>query len=92
MSPVPLRDNQRDTGVRAVMFTDIVGSTEMTSTLGDDAAMAMLGVHDRIVRDALVANRGREVKHTGDGIMAAFISAAGAVRCACQIQGSASRP
>ena len=48
--------------------------------------MAMLGVHDRIVRDALGANSGREVKHTGDGIMAAFFSPACAVRSACQIQ------
>ena len=84
--PGATADNQRDTGVRAVMFTDIVGSTEMTSRFGDDAAMEMLGVHDKAVRDALVANRGAEVKHTGDGIMAAFISAAAAVRAACQIQ------
>ena len=48
--------------------------------------MAMLGVHDTIVRDALSALGGREVKHTGDGIMASFVSAAGAVRCAIQIQ------
>ena len=79
-------DTQRDSGVRAVMFTDIVGSTETTSRYGDDAALALLRVHDRIVRDALQANRGGEVKHTGDGIMAAFISAASAVRAACQIQ------
>src|SRR5205807_10236636 len=44
------------------------------------------GVHDTIVRDALSALGGREVKHTGDGIMASFVSAAGAVRCAIQIQ------
>ena len=79
-------DTERDTGVRAVMFTDIVDSTAMTSIHGDDAAMAMLRVHDRIVREALSANRGREVKHTGDGIMAAFLSAASAVRTACHVQ------
>jgi class 3 adenylate cyclase len=38
------------------------------------------------VRDALAACKGREVKHTGDGIMASFVSAAAAVRCAAQIQ------
>ena len=79
--------DQRDTGVRAILFTDIANSTEMTSRFGDDAAMAMLAVHDRIVRDALTNNCGREVKHTGDGIMASFLSAAGAVRCACRVQG-----
>jgi class 3 adenylate cyclase len=42
-------------------------------------------VHDTIVRDALSALGGREVKHTGDGIMASFVSAASAVRCAIQI-------
>ena len=46
----------------------------------------MLGVHDTIVRDALSALGRREVKHIGDGIMASFVSAASAVRCAIQIQ------
>lgn len=78
--------NERDPGIRTVLFTDIVDSTTLTQTLGDEAAMAMLGVHDTIVRDALSALGGREVKHTGDGIMASFVSAAGAVRCAIQIQ------
>lgn len=77
--------NQRDSGVRAVMFTDIVGSTEMTSRFGDDAAFAMLKVHDRVVRAALGEHSGREVKHTGDGIMAAFLSAACAVRAGCHM-------
>lgn len=85
--PNATADTQRDTGVRTVLFTDIANSTEMTSRFGDDAAMAMLAIHDQIVRDALVRNCGREVKHTGDGIMASFISAASAVRCACQVQG-----
>lgn len=78
--------SQRDPGIRAVMFTDMVGSTEMTSRYGDDAAFAMLRIHDRVVRDALRENHGREVKHTGDGIMAAFVSAVCAVRAACRIQ------
>ncbi len=77
-------DNERDPAIRTVLFTDIVGSTN--EALGDDAVMALLGVHDTIVRDALAASDGREVKHTGDGIMAAFVSAAAAVRCATRIQ------
>jgi class 3 adenylate cyclase len=48
--------------------------------------MARLSVHNTIVRDALAASDGREVKHTGDGIMASFVSAAAAVRCATRIQ------
>lgn len=81
-------ETQRDSGVRTVLFTDIVDSTAICSRYGDDAAIAMLQVHDRIVRDALGANGGREVKHTGDGIMAAFLSAVGAVRSACTVQES----
>jgi class 3 adenylate cyclase len=76
----------RDPAIRTILFTDIVNSTTLTQSLGDEAALAMLGVHDTIVRDALSALGGREVKHTGDGIMASFVSAAGAVRCAIQIQ------
>jgi len=76
----------RDPGIRTVLFTDIVDSTSLTQKLGDEIAMEFLRVHDRIVRDALAAAKGREVKHTGDGIMASFVSAAAAVRCAMQIQ------
>ena len=83
---VPGATNERDSGIRSILFTDIVESTTFTQTLGDEAAMVLLGVHDTIVRDALSALGGREVKHTGDGIMASFVSAAGAVRCAIQIQ------
>ena len=81
-------DEQRDSGVRTIVFTDIANSTERTSLFGDRATIAMLAVHDGIVREALRKNGGREVKHTGDGIMAVFISAAHAVRFACQVQDS----
>lgn len=75
-----------DAGLRAVMFTDIVGSTEMTVRLGDAAALELVRVHDSLVRRALCAHRGREVKHTGDGIMAAFDDVGRAVRAAADIQ------
>jgi class 3 adenylate cyclase len=76
----------RDPGIRTILFTDIVNSTTLTQLLGDEAAMALLDVHNSIVRNALAELGGREVKHTGDGIMASFVSTAGAVRCAIQIQ------
>jgi len=78
-------ENQRDPGIRTVMFTDIVGSTELTQRLGDEAAMALVQLHDRIVREALRELAGREIKHTGDGIMASFFSAVAAARCATRI-------
>lgn len=77
---------ERDSGIRSVLFTDIVGSTDMTQRLGDEVAMEILGVHDKIVRDALEAQSGREIKHTGDGIMAAFLSPVAAIRCGIHVQ------
>jgi class 3 adenylate cyclase len=71
-----------DPGIRTILFTDIVGSTAMTQRLGDHAAMAVLELHDRCVRGAIQRTGGREVKHLGDGIMAAFASAQLAMRCA----------
>jgi class 3 adenylate cyclase len=83
---VPGATNERDPGIRTVLFTDIVDSTALTQTLGDESAMALLELHDAVVRNALANLGGREVKHTGDGIMASFLSAASAVKCATQIQ------
>lgn len=80
------KDGPCDPGQRTILFTDIVGSTAMTQRLGDDGAMKVLEVHDGLVRRVLAATRGREVKHLGDGIMAAFVSAVDAVRCASMIQ------
>lgn len=75
-----------DTGVRGVLFTDIVGSTALNQELGDDLAMELVETHDAMVRGCLATWGGREVKHTGDGIMASFVSPASAVRCGRDIQ------
>jgi class 3 adenylate cyclase len=75
-----------DPAVRTILFTDIVDSTALTQSIGDEAAMEMLNLHNTVVRDALTDSGGREVKHTGDGIMASFVSAAAAVKCASQVQ------
>jgi len=80
------KDAQIDTGLRAIMFTDLVGSTHISSRDGDVAALALLERHDRIVRGALSSHGGREVKHTGDGIFASFNHVSTAVGCALQIQ------
>lgn len=74
------------TGHVAVMFTDIVGSTEFTQTHGDAKHYEMVQAHDRIVRAALQEFAGREIKHTGDGIMAAFDDAGLGVRAAQRVQ------
>jgi hypothetical protein len=75
-----------ESAFRAILFTDIVDSTRLTQQLGDRAAMTFLRVHDSVVRSVLARFGGSEVKHTGDGIMAAFTSAFQAVSAAMQIQ------
>jgi class 3 adenylate cyclase len=72
--------------MRAILFTDLAGSVEQTSRLGDDGHFDVLRVHNKIVRDELAIHGGREVKHTGDGIMAAFTSVASAVAFAVGAQ------
>jgi class 3 adenylate cyclase len=72
--------------MRAIVFTDICGSVAQTHQLGDEGHMQLLGEHNEIVRKELVAHEGREVKHTGDGIMAAFTSVASAVAFAMAVQ------
>jgi class 3 adenylate cyclase len=80
-------DNEElDTGLRAIMFTDLVGSTQISSRDGDAKALELLDHHDQIVRDALSSHGGREVKHTGDGIFASFSHISTTVDCALQIQ------
>ena len=75
-----------DSPFRAVMFTDLEGSTEMISLYGDDLAIEMLRAHNALTRNALRAHAGREIKHTGDGFMTSFTSAVSAVECAIDIQ------
>lgn len=71
---------------RTIMFTDIVDSTGMTFRLGDERAVEMIRAHDAVVRRSLGDTGGREVKHTGDGIMASFTDPLGAAGCARSIQ------
>jgi len=75
-----------DSAFRAIIFTDMVGSTEMTAQLGDAMSMELLRAHDAIIRRCLEHHRGSEVKHLGDGIMASFDDAAASVACAIRIQ------
>ncbi len=75
-----------DTALRAIMFTDIAGSTEVSTARGDRAALQLLRRHDKLVRDALSRFGGREVKHTGDGLFASFTSVLRAVEAAIAIQ------
>ena len=84
----PLGEAHTEQATRTILFTDIVGSTDTTQRLGDAKAMELLRTHDLIVRAHLSGNNGSEVKHTGDGIMASFVSVSRAVECALAIQRS----
>ena len=69
-----------------VLFTDIAGSTAMTQERGDEGAQEIVREHNRIVREALAVFQGREVKHTGDGIMASFSTGVNGVEAAIDMQ------
>lgn len=71
---------------RTILFTDLQGSTSLLNEVGQTAFMLLLTEHDLIIRRAIVAGHGREVKHTGDGIMASFDEVAAALTCAIAIQ------
>jgi class 3 adenylate cyclase len=75
-----------ETAFRTILFTDLEGSTSLTQRLGDARAMALLRTHDEIIRDSVRRHGGSEVKHTGDGLMAAFPSVTGAIGSAVQVQ------
>ena len=75
----------------AIVFTDIVGSTAMTQERGDDAAQLVVREHNSIVRDALALHGGREIKHTGDGIMATFPGVVAAIEGSIAIQQACQR-
>jgi len=71
---------------RTVLFTDMEGSTTLTQRLGDAKAQEVLRTHNAIIRDALKAHSGSEVKALGDGFMASFSSATRALECAIAVQ------
>ena len=72
--------------IQTILFTDLESSTALTQRLGDEGAQELLRGHNDAVRSALEAHDGREVKHTGDGIMASFPSAVSAVQAALAMQ------
>ena len=67
------------------MFTDIVGSAEVATELGDRRWRVLLDRHHLIVRRALKRHGGKEIDNAGDGFFASFRDQADAIRCACEI-------
>ena len=85
----PVREADR--ALATVLFTDIVGSTDHATRLGDKRWTDLLNRHDELVSRELERHRGRKVNPTGDGILATFDGPARGVRCA-QAMTSAVRP
>jgi class 3 adenylate cyclase len=65
-----------------VLFTDIVGSTELAGRLGDRRWRELLNVHDELARRVVGDLGGQLVKTTGDGVLATFDGPGRAIRCA----------
>ena len=73
-------------GVRTILFSDIVEHTAMMGRLGDKAGRDVLREHEELTRDVLRSHGGSEIKTMGDGFMASFSSPTGAVECAIALQ------
>jgi class 3 adenylate cyclase len=69
-----------------ILFTDLVGSTRLATSVGPVRADQLREEHFALLRDAIASTSAKEVKNTGDGLMLAFPSASEAVRCAVSMQ------
>lgn len=73
-------------GTVTLLFTDLVGSTELLEELGDEEAERLRRIHFGLLRDVALSHAGHEVKNLGDGLMVAFASSVDAAACAVGIQ------
>jgi class 3 adenylate cyclase len=78
-------------GTVTLLFTDLVGSTELLGELGEDGAERLRRDHFGLLRDVALAHGGQEVKSLGDGLMVAFGSSTDAAACAIGIQQAVAR-
>jgi class 3 adenylate cyclase len=85
------RPSQSGTGedyvpLTTLLATDLEGFTPMLERLGDSRAQGLMHEHNEILRSCLRRHHGREVVHTGDGVLASFRSPVHALRCAIAMQ------
>jgi class 3 adenylate cyclase len=83
-------DAPSDRVLATILFTDIVGSTEMLSRIGDAAWRDLIADLNQRLRDDIERFRGREVATTGDGLLVAFDSPTRAARAALAMDTTAS--
>lgn len=84
--PASRREAMSATGVVTIMHTDIEGSTELTTWLGDAAARSVLEETKRLVREQVEAGGGREIDAVGDASMSTFMSTRDAIASAMSVQ------
>ncbi len=85
-SPLATGGTPASSSSLTIIFTDMESSTAIRQRLGDARALELVHTHDAIVREALKAHGGSEIKHTGDGIMASLSSSSRGLECAIAIQ------
>ncbi len=83
---------ERASALVTMLFTDLVGSTELLSRAGDDDAQRIFRAHHDLLAETAAAHGGEEVKWLGDGLMVAFASVADALSAAIAMQQAARRP
>jgi class 3 adenylate cyclase len=71
---------------RTFLFTDIVDSSKLLDTLGDEKWKKLLARHNQLIRERIADNGGEVIKHTGDGFFASFENATAAIEAAVAIQ------
>jgi class 3 adenylate cyclase len=82
----PVSAGQGERALATVLFTDIVGSTEQASHVGDRRWAQLLDRHDRLARELVAQFEGQLVKSTGDGILALFDRPGRGIRCASALR------
>jgi class 3 adenylate cyclase len=75
-----------DRVLATVLFTDLVGSTDLASQMGDRRWKELLDAHDRTVRQVINDGGGRVIKSTGDGVLATFDGPGRAIHCAAELR------
>jgi class 3 adenylate cyclase len=83
---VQYRDRTSPDGMVTIMFTDVVGSTEMMERLGEERWLELMLTHSRLVRECVAAHGGEVVRSEGDGFMLTFASARSALHFAVALQ------
>src|SRR5215468_9867738 len=78
--------------ITTILFTDLVGSTELLQQVGDEEGQRIFTQHHKLLSEVVATTSGQELQWLGDGLMAAFPSTADAVRSAVAMQRASAQP